>query len=227
MKRAAIFVFIFLFSISYSFSQEDDSTCKVLLGEISGTYDGACKNGLAHGKGTAVGVDTYVGMFENGLPEGKGKYTYKNGNSYSGYWSKGLKDGKGKFKYSINGETTTLIGYWQVGEYVGTSKPDEFYRITNISSIENYSIEKKEADKNVIVISFERVMSKYIPRDLEISISSGNMDTRNKKIIITRNIYPVNCSLHFTIQTAGGKRQCNFGFDILKPGSYEVFISNN
>lgn len=183
MKKAQIFIFVLLFYIPSSFSQQKDS-CKVLLSEISGTYEGDCKNGLANGKGTAIGEDTYVGRFKNGLPDGKGKYTYKNGNVYSGKWRNGLKNGKGKFKYFIDGKATILLGYWIDGEYVGPSKPDEFYRITNITAIEYHSIKKVEGDEDKIEISFERVMSKYIPRDLEITITSGRLNNQNRKILI-------------------------------------------
>jgi hypothetical protein len=43
--------------------------CKVMLPGISGKYSGGCKKGLAHGTGTAQGMDTYVGKFRRGLPD--------------------------------------------------------------------------------------------------------------------------------------------------------------
>lgn len=227
MKKFQILISIFLFCIPYSFSQEQESTCKVLLEEISGSYKGDCKDGLAHGKGTAIGEDFYVGMFKNGLPDGKGKYTYKNGNAYSGKWSNGLKNGKGKFKYSVNGKATVLNGYWKDGEYTGNSNPDELYRITNLSGIEYYSIKKMEGNENQIEISFERVFLKYIPKDLQLTTSTGYINQMNKKIIINDYACPLICTIHFTIKIADDYRQCNFSFDVLKPGKYEVFISNN
>lgn len=226
-KQILLFVFLVLFSIHNAFSQQNDSTSKVLLKEIAGSYKGDCKNGLANGKGTAIGEDTYKGMFQNGLPEGKGTYTYKNGNVFSGEWKHGLKDGKGKFAQYINGKATVITGYWKNGDYVGITKPADNYRITNLSSIENYSVKETPGDKNVIEISFEKVMKKYIPRDLEISISSGYKLDQNLKVLVLNYALPESISLHFTIPTSGGVRQCNFGVDILKAGKYEVFISNN
>ena len=44
--------------------------CKVLMKEISGSYSGECKKGLADGKGEAKGVDRYIGAFKKGLPDG-------------------------------------------------------------------------------------------------------------------------------------------------------------
>jgi hypothetical protein len=227
MKKIFI-IFILLNSIiPYSFAQQREPACKVLMAEISSTYDGGCKDGLAHGKGTAVGEDTYVGSFVDGLPDGKGKYTYKNGNEYDGYWKNGLKDGKGKFKFSVNGIQTVLKGYWEGGDYKGTSDPKELYRITAASGIESYYIKKLEGDLERTEISFEQVMQKYIPSDLDISVSSGQMKQMNKKILITDYSYPMNCSLSFTIKIAEIIKQCRFSFEIIKPGYYEVFISNN
>ena len=62
---------------------------------LQGTYKGTCKNGLANGHGTAIGIDSYTGQFLNGYPEGNGKYTWKNGSWYDGAWKKGVDDGKG------------------------------------------------------------------------------------------------------------------------------------
>lgn len=225
LKRILLFLY-FLVQSAYLFSQENDSTCKVLLKEISGSYNGPCKNGLAEGKGTALGEDSYTGFFQNGLPEGKGKYTYKNGNVFTGYWKNGLKNGEGKFKNVANGKTTFISGYWSDGNYVGPSKPD-VYRITNVNNIESHTIEKIAADENLIEISFEKVAKKYIPKDLEITISSGYKIEQNLRIIVKGFACPVNCSVRFTIPTSGGVRQCNFGFDILEPGKYAVSLSNN
>ena len=226
-KLKLLFLLLFLVQIPCSFAQQTDSTCQVLLKAISGSYAGGCKHGLADGKGTAKGEDTYVGYFLKGLPEGKGEYTYKNGNVFSGAWSNGLKNGKGKFKSVLNGKTSVVTGYWKDGEYAGISEPDDEYRITNISRIENYSIKKTASNVNMIEISFEKVMKKYIPRDLSITLSSGYKIEQNLKIIVQNYSLPVNCSLHFTIPTSGGDLQCNFAFNILNPGKYEVFISNN
>jgi hypothetical protein len=227
MKKISLTFILLASIIQYSVSQQQDSSCIVLMTEISGIYNGDCRNGLAHGKGTAIGEDKYEGRFINGLPDGKGKYTYKNGNEYNGYWKNGLKNGKGNFTYSLNGVQTVLKGYWLDDEYKGITDPDEFYRITAASGIETYYIKKLEGDQERTEISFERVMAKYIPSDLQISVSSGIMNRLNKKIIISNYTYPMNCSLSFTIKIGDTLKQCKLIFDIIKPGYYEVFISNN
>jgi hypothetical protein len=226
-KQINLLIFLSLCCFQFSFSQQKDNACEVLLKEISGSYKGDCLNGLADGKGTATGEDSYIGSFKNGLPEGKGVYKYKNGNSFSGYWKNGIKNGKGEFINLINGKASLIKGYWKDGEYTGTTKPDDEYRITNLSGIENYSIKKVESKENVIEISFEKVMKKYIPKDLEVTISSGYKIDQSLKILILNYNLPVNCNLHFTIKVGLDFKQCNLGFTISDPGKYEVFISNN
>ena len=228
MKITICFLLIINNILVYA-QQKDSSTCRVLLQEISNMYTGGCKNGLAEGKGKAVGDDeTYVGMFQRGLPEGKGTYTYTNGNVYSGNWRNGLKHGKGTFKYIINGKVTVLEGFWKNGDYAGTSEPEEEYRITALSGIEYYSVKRTDNTENVVEISFERVMTKYIPRDLTVSISSGYKNLQTLKLLILGYSFPLYCTVHFTIPNSNGlPRECTLGLIIFKPGKYEVFISNN
>ena len=68
------------------------SECKVLKPEISGTYVGSCKQGLASGEGEATGIDFYKGEFVKGLPHGKGTYIWKNGATYTGDWKRMEKE---------------------------------------------------------------------------------------------------------------------------------------
>lgn len=209
------------------FSQQGENSCKVLMKEISTTYKGDCLDGLAEGKGTAIGEDTYKGMFHQGLPHGKGIYKYKNGNVFTGNWNMGLKNGEGEFKYKLNDKVTLLKGFWKDGEYSGLSKPAEDYRVTNLSGIENQSITKVAGKEAIIEISFEKAMKKYIPRDLAIKLSSGYRIDQNLKVVIQNYNCPLNCTIHYTILVNGIERQCNFDFDILQQGKYEVFLSNN
>jgi hypothetical protein len=56
--------------------------CRVAKASISGSYTGDCKNGLAHGKGIAQGIDRYEGEFTKGLPSGTGIYRWADGVYY-------------------------------------------------------------------------------------------------------------------------------------------------
>lgn len=52
------------------------SNCIVLDPDIAGSYDGDCLDGLAHGNGTAIGRDSYIGAFESGKKQGLGIYSW-------------------------------------------------------------------------------------------------------------------------------------------------------
>lgn len=222
-----LFTVACLYLPGLSFSQQSDTTCRVLLKEISGSYTGGCRNGLAEGKGTSKGQDMYSGSFRHGLPDGKGVYTYQNGNVYSGSWKNGLKDGKGKFRLISDGKSMFISGYWSKGEYVGNAPAEVDYRITLKSGIDYCSVKRSDEKENTIELSFEKTLKKYIPADLKLSTSSGQQMVKNFSVLIFNYNLPFSGTLHFTIPGAGGDWQCNLGFDILKPGKYEVFISNN
>jgi hypothetical protein len=226
-KQILILVILFLFHVPFTFSQENGTSCKVLLKEISGTYKGDCINGLADGKGTATGEDQYVGSFKNGLPEGKGVYTYKNGSIYTGNFKNGLKDGKGKFKQQVNGQPLIITGYWQGGDYVGVNMPDEEYRINRQTGIGSYSIKRTDNNENSVVISFEKSFTKYIPNDLSFELTGGYKIEQNKSIVALGYVCPVQFSMHYTIKIGLSIRECFFTFTVLKPGKYEVLISND
>lgn len=199
----------------------------VLLKEISGTYKGKISNGLANGKGTARGEDTYTGMFKDGLPDGKGKYAYNNGNIFEGYWTKGMKNGEGKFTFFINGKANEQHGYWKNNEYAGTTNPDEFYSVTCLAGIEAYSIKRLDSKATQIKVSFYGAMLKNVPYGLNIISSSGQVVKENKNFAIYNYTCPTHCIITFKIRTAGGNRECNLTFDILQPGNYEVVITNS
>ena len=227
MKNRLFLIVLLLLQFGPFLMAQPSDSCRVLLPEISGEYYGPCKDGYADGKGLAKGVDTYAGLFKGGLPHGRAEYTYKNGNCYKGAFSHGLKHGIGRFTYYIDGKEQILKGYWSNGEYAGISKPDEFYRVTNISGIEHYSINKAEGFENQVTISFESAMIRNIPDELEITISSGELVKENKNYSAYHYTLPVNCSMQFIIRTPQGFRMCNFSFDILEPGKYVVLISNS
>jgi len=66
---------------------------------LKGSYHGECDEGtdLAHGRGEARGLDSYVGEFVNGRPSGKGLYTWKNGATLDGTFKDGQAQGPGVF----------------------------------------------------------------------------------------------------------------------------------
>lgn len=229
MKRLAL-LFVLLHLINLLNAQTD--SCKVLLKAIAGEYNGKCRNGLANGKGTAKGEDTYTGLFKNGFPDGKGTYIFKNGNNYKGYWKDGLKDGKGKFVYTVNGESQTMTGYWKNGDYIGKTDLDISYRVTSSSGIIHYEVEKVE-DKNnykdnVITISIKSAMTDFLPADLKINNSSGQLIQKGKKLVVSQYFCPLNCEISYSIITGGNQRKlCRFIVEITEKGKYEITLSND
>ena len=116
MKQFSICLLL-LIGFTPVFAQNAD--CKVLLDSLQGTYQGDCKNGKAHGTGTATGAISYQGEFKNGYPDGMGKYVWANGDYYYGGWRKGLKEGKGELHRTIDGMPSLLKGYWKKDNYRG------------------------------------------------------------------------------------------------------------
>jgi len=96
MQRLYQLVFFTLF-LSAGVASAIGATCKVEDPDIATEYSGGCRNGLAHGKGTAIGRDKYVGDFRDGELSGKGIYTWANGNRYEGDYRDGKPNGKGVY----------------------------------------------------------------------------------------------------------------------------------
>jgi len=107
-------------------------SCKVLARGLQGTYTGECKEGLAHGDGTATGLDTFEGHFSKGLPNGFGTYKWNTGAVYTGQWKKGLRHGRGKYTYLSNEKEITEDGLWKNDKYKGPA-PVKPYIIRQIN----------------------------------------------------------------------------------------------
>lgn len=95
MKNMLLFCSLF---ISAATTNALAANCAVKDADIANDYSGACQNGLANGKGTAVGRDRYVGEFRDGEKNGKGVYTWANGSRYEGEYSNDRKDGFGTLR---------------------------------------------------------------------------------------------------------------------------------
>lgn len=91
-----------------------------MMEALKGTYEGGCKKNKATGTGTATGQDSYTGEFKNGYPDGKGKYTWKNGEWFAGQWKKGQREGEGSMHYvGKNSMDSVQTGYWKKDVYSG------------------------------------------------------------------------------------------------------------
>ena len=206
-----------------------EKNCKVLLDDISGKYKGKCENGLANGKGKASGKDTYIGYFKNGLPHGKGKYLYANKNVFNGNWENGKKHGEGTFTYYLNGKKTVLKGFWDKDEYVGNIKPEADYRISSTSGIMSHDIARKKSNtwsEDKVKIALKNSFTNFMPRDLRIEASSGQVLQTGKTIEITKFETPIQIEISYTIMVTRLPKQCRFIVDILKTGEYSITLTN-
>jgi hypothetical protein len=97
-------------------------TGPVLNKELVWKYGGEQKQGLAQGKGTANGTDTYPGDFVKGLHDGQGVYTDSQGNIFKGTFKYGLREGKDEYTPATNSTEKPLIGYWLDDKYVGKER---------------------------------------------------------------------------------------------------------
>lgn len=227
MKTAAI-IFISL-AVMHSLHAQK-ITCRVLSEMISGAYSGDCKDGLANGKGKSSGEETYIGHFSNGLPHGKGKYYYKNGDIFQGYWENGKKNGVGKLKYISDGKMRILSGYWKDDEYAGVTDPEISYRITNASGLVNHRIVKSEitgGQNNELTLLIKSAFTDFVPFDLKLDISSGQIIQSGKKFIINKYFCPFHCEVSYSILVGNHRKKCRFNFDIPQYGRYTIIMYND
>ena len=93
--------------------------CKLIDLELQGTYEGECRNGLAHGYGVAKGTAEYQGEFRKGLKHGKGVKTWPWGDRYEGGFLDDRRNGKGMYTW---GAGSPWAGERFVGEYLADQR---------------------------------------------------------------------------------------------------------
>ncbi len=103
--------------------------------KVVATIKGVMKNGRCQGECFVTIVAgsmefKYVGELKDNDLDGKGKFTWPDGNEYSGDWFQGKRHGKGKFIWK-NG--TEYIGDWKddkstgKGTYIWTDRDEKEY----------------------------------------------------------------------------------------------------
>ena len=137
----------------------------VLKNELVGKYAGGLKNGLAQGKGTAIGLDSYAGSFKKGLPDGEGIYTDSEGNIYRGSFLNGLKDGKGELTLKGMTRNSVLRGYWEADKFIGKEKRYP-YEISNKTGSVTPRIFSAGAGNKVEITIIDPVTYTYIPGNI-------------------------------------------------------------
>lgn len=119
------------------------------------TWDGACVDGFAHGKGklillqngykyhtfdgtllkgkaqgfgksTMLDGDTYEGNYQGGLAHGPGRSYNDEGDYFEGTFLNGLRSGRGTYWYEPTSRFLKYVGAWKAGKRHGTGTL--FYR---------------------------------------------------------------------------------------------------
>ncbi len=222
-NKILISALAFAFTLSVYHTRAQEQSCRVLLPNISGTYSGDCKNGLADGRGTAQGVDKYYGQFDKGLPEGKGTYTWADGSYYEGQWKQGMREGKGKMVY----KDSTITGYWRTDKYIG-QKLVAPYKITRSISVTRYSISKVPGTNNFIRIKFMRGgLENADISDLSLAYSSGDEYRIGPSYGLQHCQFPLDIIVRFRAWNYFHTTQydVNFEFTINEAATWEVVIS--
>lgn len=220
MKKLLIITFLFLLQTNYSKSQD---ACQVLKKEISKSYEGSCKKGLAHGKGKAGGKDLYVGHFRKGLPDGYGVYVWSDGSSYKGYWSKGVKDGEGEYK--SNNDSVT-VGVWEDDEYKGPIPVNP--KVIDKTGVTRHSIRKVREGNQVIIELYSSGVKNTNIDDLTLQNSSGTRVVSNDLISFENIEFPFTCKVRYSSWNKLRTNQFEvvFHFTIHEEGYWKVDIHN-
>ena len=226
MKYFILFLIIFTFT-TLSTNVSAQESCKVLKPGIDSIYNGKCKKGLAHGKGNAIGVDSYTGRFTNGLPNGKGTYTWANGDIYTGDWSAGERKGEGTLIIKLEEKDSIVTGIWENDKYMGP-KPIAPRVITKVG-VDRFSFKLSGGAKDRVLIDILQNGTRNT------SISSFLMSTSNG---VENNIgqlvgydyieFPVTIRINYMTlnKLKSHEYQVIFEFEISEPGDWRVEIHN-
>jgi hypothetical protein len=213
------------FLVTGALKAQQSTPCKVAVTTLKGSYEGGCKNGLAQGKGSATGTDMYTGSFRQGLPHGKGIYTWASGDVYDGQWNMGQRDGEGTFSGKVEGRDSTLKGIWKADRYAGP-KPVMPAIIQKYNVTETNFVRAGEGNK--ISIQFLQNGMQNNIEGLEIVTNSG-MENLAGRITFYYDIqFPFHCRINYrswnSLRTI--QYNCTLEFEIAQPGSWELRVVN-
>ena len=198
LNKTLLLFFASIFVALSNLSGQDH--CTVLKAEISDSYSGKCKKGLAHGIGQASGDHAYHGNFKNGLPHGKGKYTYENLDFYKGEWRNGMRHGNGKLVKASEGfdEENTRLGLWKNDEFVREIVP-EVYKVVRKQNIAMLNVKKIDESANKIEYAMRNMRE---VNNFNYHSSSGIIDNvGNGRLVIKEPKFPVTVLIEYDVKT--------------------------
>ncbi len=221
--KSIFFASIIAFISFYAFSQEPAGP--VLKKEIAGKYEGELKKELAHGQGTAIGLDTYTGHFSKGLPDGEGIYTFSKGDIYRGNFLKGFFSGKGVLIYKKADGDSIVEGYWQVGKYVGKIQVAP-YDISNKTGSVNPSI-IRTGDGNKIEIAVMDPFNNYVMPEI-MGIGEFTQETYYSRNYFADAVFPITFDIRYNCSNKmnSGIITSTIRIKLNKPGNYQITLRN-
>jgi len=223
-KLIPLLIILLLSGIIKSYSQD---SCKVLKPEISGKYQGKCKNGLANGKGIAQGIDKYEGRFINGLPDGNGIYTWANGDTYNGYWSKGKKNGEGTYKYKKFGGDSVLTGIWENDKFIKKINPNP-YKVYIARDFDKYSITRARDGNKVSLKLHQMGMTNTDISEITFFADNGLYQAFGNTYVYSQVIFPVLIKISYTTKNKLKTADINPVLEVIinEPGEWEIVLTN-
>lgn len=225
--KSSFKVLFCLLSITISLAAYGQNDYKVLLPELQGKYEGKCKNNLAHGKGKAIGKDTYKGKFKKGLPSGHGTYTWSNGDVYQGMWKKGLKNGIGQLTIiKKNDEKVVTEGIWENDSYLGP-KPKR-PKVTENRGVVRYNFKRISDGNRILVGFFTEAFSQNPVRNIQFESNSGQTTSLSNYTGYETLNYPVKIRVSYSTLSKFGTTYSpvSFEFVIYQPGDWRVNLTN-
>jgi len=221
-------VFLILPFLAFAILLSAQNDCKVLVPELSGTYVGKCKKGLANGNGKAVGKDSYEGRFKKGLPNGNGVYTWANGDVYSGFWAFGHREGEGVFKFKYNGNDSVQDGVWK-GDIFKGPKPKK-PRVVTKRNIDKYAFRLRSKEGTQVEVRvFQGGGDNLNILDYSIIGSSGNSYSSSSAVSSLENVvFPVVVKVTYQTWNKAHTVMLNASieFEIYEEGIWDVSLYN-
>ncbi len=198
----------------------------VLVPELQGKYEGKIKNGLANGKGMAVGKDKYEGYFKKGLPDGKGIYIWANGDVYEGYFKRGKLEGKGKLKFKFIEKDSILVGIFENSVYIGT-KPLPDIKVIQLHNADGVLARKTADDRDVIFVHILRDARPAPISNLMVNVTSGTYTIYETYVHVENYILPLTINLRYTLPGyLTGTIDVTVEFIMQNKGQFKVDVKN-
>ena len=219
-----ILVSVFFFP---SLKMDAQNDCKVLVPEIDSIYTGKCKKGFAHGKGSALGVDSYKGKFSKGYPNGRGTYIWANGDAYTGNFKEGKRSGEGILTLKLQESDSIIDGMWEDDKYMG--KKPKAPEVLSKVSIDRYSFKKTGGTKDRVLINFmQNGMRNTTITNFSMSTSNGIEAELGHSIGYDYIEFPVTILVNYRTMNKlrSEEYQAIFEFKITEPGDWLLEIHN-